>query len=213
MTAGYAERRRMADFIGERLDHPRVVEAMAATPREEFLPDDLRACAYEDAALPIGEDQTISQPFVVARMIALADPCADDIALEVGAGSGYAAAVLARLCARVFAIERNARLAHTAQQTLSRLGVDNVSVVHGDGTRGLEDAGPFNVIIVSAGGQDIPGALRRQLAIGGRLVMPVSAGETQILTRLKRNSDDDFARETYERVMFVPLVADRPPGA
>lgn len=185
-----------------------VLDAMRAIPREEFVPEDVRAVAYEDAALPIGAGQTISQPFVVARMIALADPKPGDKALEVGAGSGYAAAVLGRLCAYVYGIERIESLAMSAKTALSRIESDNVDIIHGDGARGLPDEAPFDIILVSAGGAEIPETLKDQLAVGGRLIMPVRRGLGQVLTRVKREGTDAFQTETFDMVMFVPFVTD-----
>lgn len=198
----------MADMhlAARNLGNDAVIDVMKTIPREEFVPDNLRAVAYEDAALPIGEGQTISQPFVVARMLALADPRPDDVALEVGAGSGYAAAVLSRLTARVYAIERLKALADRAKATLARLDFDNVDIIHGDGAGGLPAKAPFDIIIVSAGAAEIPDALRDQLAIGGRLIIPVQHGQAQILTRTRRTGPDDYEFEKFDLVIFVPLV-------
>lgn len=201
-------RRRMAEAqLAARHVAAPVTDAMAAVPREEFLPPALREFAYEDRALPIGEGQTISQPYVVARMLALAEPEPAGRALEVGAGCGYAAAVLSRLCAEVYAVERHEALAGAAKATLARLGFDNVDIVHGDGAQGLPEQAPFDVIIVSASAAAAPDALREQLAPGGRLVMPVGRRGYQILTRVTRTGPGSFHTEKFDEVVFVPLVS------
>jgi protein-L-isoaspartate(D-aspartate) O-methyltransferase len=186
---------------------PRVLAAMRKVEREAFLPEAMREFAYEDTALPIEEGQTMSQPYIVARMAEAAEIASGDRVLEVGAGSGYAAAVFAELAARVYAIERHAALAQLAESRLRSLGYGNVDVRAGDGTLGWPEAAPFDVIIASAGGPRVPEALRRQLAIGGRLVMPV--GETrsrQHLICVTRTGKRSFEQETLEKVMFVPLI-------
>ncbi len=191
------------------IENSAVMAAMTATPREEFVPPDLREFAYEDTALPIEAGQTISQPYVVAKMLSLADPEPGDRALEIGAGSGYAAAILSRLCAKVHAIERHEELADSARERLARLGYDNVSVINGDGTRGLPEAAPFDVIVVSAGGEKVPETLRGQLAVGGRLVIPVGARDMQVLKRIRRTGEDEYEEEEdFDYVQFVPLIAD-----
>lgn len=186
---------------------PRVLAAMRKVERAAFLPDAMREFAYEDTALPIEEGQTMSQPYIVARMAEAAEISSGDRVLEVGAGSGYAAAVFGELAARVYAIERHAALAQLAESRLRSLGYGNVDVRAGDGTLGWPEAAPFDVIIASAGGPRVPEALRGQLAIGGRLIMPV--GETrsrQHLVRVTRTGKADFEQEILERVMFVPLI-------
>ncbi|WP_375205547.1 protein-L-isoaspartate(D-aspartate) O-methyltransferase [Hyphococcus sp.] len=208
------ERERMAKrhLAARAIDSRAVIEAMRETPREEFVPEKLREFAYEDTALPIDEGQTISQPYIVAKMLSLAEPGPGDHALEVGAGSGYAVAVLARLCSDVYAIERHKNLADAARERLARLGYDNVSIFHGDGARGLPEKAPFNVIIVSAGGADIPKALRAQLAIGGRLIIPVGPPDRQVLKRIRRTSETDYEEESFDLVQFVPLIAGETQG-
>ncbi len=184
----------------------RVLAAMRDVPRENFVAEGFEGEAFRDAPLPIAEGQTISQPFIVALMAeaALTEP--GDRVLEVGAGSGYAAAVLGRLAARVTAVERRASLARLARERLGRLGYDNVEVVEGDGTLGWPEAAPFDAIVVSAGGPRVPEALMEQLALGGRLVIPVEARwGTQDLRRLIRRSDG-FEEESLGPVRFVPLI-------
>lgn len=209
METPSSRREKMAEtqLVARGFKNEAIINAMRAIPREEFVPEQMRDAAYDDAALPIGEGQTISQPFVVARMIEIAEPETDDIALEVGAGSGYAAAVLGRLCAQVYAIERIERLAARAKSALSRTESNNVEIIHGDGVDGFLDKAPFDVIIVSAGGKEIPQKLKDQLSVGGRLVMPVKHGAAQILTLVRRTGPDTFETDTFDLVMFVPLIA------
>ena len=152
---------------------PFVLEAMRRVPREVFVPPALEEFAFDDAPLPIGEEQTISQPYVVATMIESLGLDPDDRVLEVGAGSGYAAAVLGAIAKEVWAIERHAKLAEAAAERMETLGYGHVHVVVGDGTRGLPEHAPFDAILVSAGGPQVPEALLEQLADGGRLVIPV----------------------------------------
>ena len=186
----------------------RVLAAMREVPREAFVPASVAASAYEDGPLPIGECQTISQPYVVARMVEAAAPTPGSRVLEVGAGSGYAAAVLGRVAGQVFAIERHAALAEAARERLARLGHDNVRTLVGDGTRGLPDEAPFDAILVAAGGEAVPPALREQLKLGGRLVIPVGARGGQTLLRIVRTGERAWEDEALGGVRFVPLVVD-----
>jgi len=184
----------------------RVLEAMASVPREEFLAPRMRRHAYEDRALAIDCGQTISQPLVVALMTQAASPQPDDISLEVGTGSGYAAAVLSRLCRKVITIEREPALAEQASQTLRRLGFENVEVAVGDGSQGWPSEAPYNVILVAAAAGSVPQALIDQLADGGRMVIPVavSAHEPQDLRVYLRRGADVLYRSLFP-VLFVPL--------
>jgi protein-L-isoaspartate(D-aspartate) O-methyltransferase len=183
----------------------RVLDAIAAVRREVFVPPFLRDRAYENCALGIGCGQTISQPLVVARMTELLAPGPGDRVLDVGTGSGYHAAVLATLAAHVWSIERHARLSHRAARSLAEARIDNVTLVVGDGTRGLPDQAPFDAInVAAAGSADALAELEAQLAPGGRLVAPVS-GERQRLA-LTRRTPDGFERQLLEEVRFVPLV-------
>jgi len=185
-------------------------------PREAFVPRARRRRAYDDAPLPIGSGQTISQPYIVALMLealelgtAPADP--DVRALDVGTGSGYAAAVMSRIVAHVYTVERHERLAREAGRRFERLGYDNVSVRHGDGTRGWPEHAPYRGIAVAAAADAVPPALRDQLAVGGCLVVPVSASFFgQRLLRIRRLGVDRFAQDTLASVRFVPLVAGEP---
>ena len=185
----------------------RVLEAVARVPRERFVPEHLGEFAYEDAPLPIGEGQTISQPFIVAYMAEQAEIRATDKVLEVGAGSGYAAAVFAELAGEVFTIERNEKLAESARDRLIELGYGQVHIRCGDGTKGWPEAAPFDAILVAAGGPEVPRSLREQLAVGGRLLIPVGPSERlQKLVRIRRVADDRYEEEDLGGVRFVPLI-------
>jgi len=184
----------------------RVLHAFRCVPRAAFVPDALRDLAFEDRPLPIGSNQTISQPYIVARMLELAQIEHADRVLEVGAGSGYAAALASLLAKQVFGVERHENLASAAQDALSRLGYGNVLIVHGDGTRGLAEYAPFDAIIVSAASEQIPPALLQQLAPGGRLVIPVGTRHGQRLLRVTRAASGDRIEE-FDHVQFVPLIA------
>ena len=185
---------------------PRVLAALTTVPREAFLPPELAEHAYEDRPLPIEAGQTISQPYIVAVMTEALALQPDETALEIGTGSGYAAAVLAHVARQVYTIERHAELAELARERLARLGYANVDVRCGDGTLGWSDHAPFAAIIVAAGGPDVPRALLEQLAIGGRLVIPVGIGRAQELVRVTRVSKTEYRREDLGAVQFVPLI-------
>jgi protein-L-isoaspartate(D-aspartate) O-methyltransferase len=185
---------------------PLVLDAMGEVPREAFVSEALKEFAYEDSALPIEAGQTISQPYIVARMIELLELRPGDKVLEVGAGSGYAAAVLGKIASKVFAIERHKELAEQSGERLRRLGYNNVEIICGDGTKGLPDQAPFDAILVSAGGPKVPEALKRQLGIGGRLVIPVGRDIHQTLLRVIRTDEDSFEAEDFGAVTFVPLI-------
>jgi len=185
----------------------RVLDAMGRVPREHFVPESLQDRAYDDGALPIGHGQTISQPYMVARTCELAAIGPDARVLEVGAGSGYQAAVLGLLAAKVVAIELLDTLAEAARARLSALGYDNVDVVCADGTRGMPDAAPFDAIVVAAGGPRVPDALLEQLAEGGRLVIPLDTGPFQTLTVLRKR-DGRVEQSEHDTCVFVPLRGD-----
>lgn len=184
----------------------RVLDAMGEVPREIFVPEDMREFAYEDSPLPIAEGQTISQPYIVGLMAEAAAIRPDDIVLEIGLGSGYAAAVMSRLARRVHAIDRHKTLTERARERMAALGYDNVLVRTGDGTLGWPENAPFDAILVAAGGPHVPQNLCRQLAIGGRLVMPVGTPDQQRLIRVTRRKMADFDEEDLGEVRFVPLI-------
>jgi protein-L-isoaspartate(D-aspartate) O-methyltransferase len=184
-----------------------VLRALRNVPREAFLPERLREFAYEDSPLPIAEGQTISQPYIVALMTEALDLKGGEKVLEIGTGSGYAAAVLGEIAADVYTIERIGPLAEKAASTLKALGYRNVHVVEADGTLGWPAAAPYDAIIVAAGGPDVPESLKQQLKIGGRLVIPVGTNpRAQELVRVTRTSSDKFQSEDIADVRFVPLI-------
>ena len=185
----------------------RVLQAMRKVAREAFLPENLREFAYEDSPLPIAEGQTISQPYIVALMAEALLLEGGEKVLEIGTGSGYAAAVLAEIAAEVYTVERIGQLAEKAATALAGQGYDNVHVLHGDGTRGWADHAPYDAIVVAAGGPKIPESLRTQLKIGGRLVIPIgSNARAQELVRVTRVTKDEYRREDLADVRFVPLL-------
>jgi len=191
------------------LTDERVLDALAAVPREAFVPDELIPYAYQDRPLPIEANQTISQPYIVGLMTAALELQADDRVLEIGTGSGYAAAVLAEICAEVYTVERHRELAESARERLAALGYDNVHVKHGDGTLGWPEHAPYDGIIVAAGAPEIPRPLTEQLAIGGRLVIPVGPTlETQELLRVRRTGENSFEQDNLGAVRFVPLIGE-----
>jgi protein-L-isoaspartate(D-aspartate) O-methyltransferase len=189
----------------------RVLDAMERVPRHEFVPEEQRSRAYADHAMSIGLGQTISQPFMVAVMTQhLLGPKRGTLGtvLEVGGGSGYQAAVLSSLADRVITIERVSELAGRAREVLERLGYDNVEVREGDGTLGLEESGPFDGILVAAAAPTVPPALKEQLALGGRLVVPVGTRGFQELAIVQR-TQSGYHEELQERCVFVPLIGEQ----
>jgi protein-L-isoaspartate(D-aspartate) O-methyltransferase len=202
-----AERRAMirTQLRGRGLRDEKVLEAMLAVPRHEFVPPGLVGAAYDDRALPIGAAETISQPYVVAAMTAAARVEPGDRALEVGTGSGYQAAILAHLGARVYSVERNPKLSEEARQRLARLGYSSVEIIHGDGSEGHAAAAPYQVILVTAAAPRVPPALLDQLAEGGRLVIPVGDLSRQDLQLIFKHAGETATR-VLDPVQFVPLV-------
>ncbi|MEM7412911.1 MAG: protein-L-isoaspartate(D-aspartate) O-methyltransferase [Myxococcota bacterium] len=190
------------------VDDTRVLAAFASVPRHELIPGALSGQAYRDTALPIGEGQTISQPSVVGVMTQALELSGEESVLEIGTGSAYQAAILSQLCQRVISVERKSKLAAQARQSLDRLGIHNVLVFWGDGTKGRPAEGPFDAIVVTAGGPEVPKPLLTQLAIGGRLVGPFGARDEQRLQRIRRVGEDAYTREWLGRVRFVDLVGD-----
>lgn len=187
------------------IDDPRVLDAMTRVPREAFVPERARAHAYDDAALSIGHDQTISQPYVVACICQALALTGDERVLDVGTGSGYQAAVLAELAADVVSIERVPELAAHAREALAAAGYSRVEVIVGDGSVGVPDRAPFDAIAVGAATRRPPPSLLAQLSAGGRLVMPVGSARLQRLTLIERTSDGFVTRRLAD-VRFVPLV-------
>jgi len=186
---------------------PFVLAAMRAVPRHRFVPDHPPELAYSDRPLPIGHDQTISQPYIVALMTELVKPSGSDRVLEVGTGSGYQAAVLAEIVDSVYTIEIIPALARTARTRLRTLGYDNVVVRTGDGYKGWPERAPFDAIVVTAAPEDIPPPLLNQLAPGGRMIVPVGpTGRTQRLTLVTKSADGQITRHTVAPVRFVPFL-------
>ena len=202
-------RRPAARLLAELREHiadERVLEAVRQVPRDAFVPPELRSEAWENMPLPIGSGQTISQPLVVARMCELLELRGDERVLDVGTGSGYHAALLARLAAHVYSIELHAELSARAARALARAGSTNVTLVVGDGSRGLAGHAPFDAVnVAAAAGGRIPPALEEQLADGGRLVIPVEDGEQRLV--LLRRTGSRCVAAALERVRFVPLVS------
>jgi len=212
---------RAADYRGDRarmverqiaqrgISDPRVLAALASVPREAFVSQDLAPFAYDDGPLPIGDGQTISQPYIVAFTAEALQLTAKDRVLDIGTGSGYAAAVLSRLAREVYSVERVDALCRSASERLGELGYDNVQVRCGDGTLGWPEHAPFDAIAVAAVGPRPPPALLEQLVIGGRLVMPIGPDGSQTLMRLTRTSLSGYSEEPLVDVRFVPLIGEQ----
>ena len=205
MTSQRTRDRLVQRLRSKGINNNAVLEAIGSTPRHLFVDEALASRAYEDTALPIGKGQTISQPYIVARMTELLLEVKPDKVLEVGTGSGYQAAILSRLLDKVYTTERIESLATQARQRFRRLGYRNVRVQHSDGSWGWPQFGPFDAIIVTAGGADIPEPLLEQLAVGGRLVMPLGDRLRQILVSVTR-TPTVYERVDLEPVVFVPLI-------
>lgn len=197
------------DIATRGVSDPRVLDAMRAVPREHFVPERFHPMAYSDQPLPIGQDQTISQPLMVAVMAQAAELRETDRVLEIGTGSGYGAAVLARLAAAVITVERHEVLASTARSHLAQAGCENVTVIVGDGTAGVPEQAPFDAIVVTAAAPAVPRTLVDQLVDGGRLVLPVGRRwrRAQTLVRVRRQGDD-VVEEDLGGVRFVPLIGE-----
>jgi protein-L-isoaspartate(D-aspartate) O-methyltransferase len=201
-------RRRMVDqqIRARGITDERVLQALGTVPRHLFVEAGLQSHAYSDSSLPIGHKQTISQPYIVAAMSAALELDAADRVLEIGTGSGYQTAVLARLAKRVYSVERIAALARQARQVLDQLQLSNVNIKTSDGTCGWPEQAPFDGILVAAGSPDIPPAYLEQLAVGGRLVIPVGDLRQQQLVRVVRQPDGSYSREELMGCRFVPLI-------
>ena len=192
---------------GRGIANPALSAALRDVPREAFVSQDLAAFAYDDTPLPIEAGQTISQPYIVALMIDAAGVKPGAHVLEIGAGSGYAAAVMSRIADRVIAVERQEELARLAAARMARLGYGNVRIVHGDGSAGWPEAAPYDAVLAAASGSHVPEALKAQLAIGGVLVMPVGApGSVQSLIRIVRTGAEAYEEKNLCAVRFVPLI-------
>jgi protein-L-isoaspartate(D-aspartate) O-methyltransferase len=206
------QREEMVDrqLAGRGIHDARVLAAMREVPREAFVLQDQTKYAYDDGPLPILEGQTISQPFVVALMIQELNIGTGDRVLEIGTGSGYAAAVLSRMAAEVYTVERIKNLVNFARQNLETLAYDNVHVHLGDGTLGWPEHAPYEAIIVAAGGPEVPQSLKDQLAIGGRLIIPVGSEQrAQRLIKVTRIAEAKYELETLSHVRFVPLIGEQ----
>jgi protein-L-isoaspartate(D-aspartate) O-methyltransferase len=206
-----AQRERMVQrqIEGRGISDPAVLAAMRLVPREIFVSDAYRPFAYDDSPLPIPANQTISQPYIVAYMIAALWLEPDDRVLEIGTGSGYAAAIISHIAHEVYTIERHPKLADYARRRLAQLNIANVWVKHGDGTLGWPEHAPYDGIVVAAGGPSVPPSLRAQLAVGGHLVIPVGRSRhQQNLLRITRHAAERFTEEALAPVAFVPLIGD-----
>ena len=198
-----------SDYTGKMLLNPLVMDAIRTVPRHEFVPKDYRIHAYDNRPLPIGEDQTISQPYIVAIMTELANVNESSVVLEIGTGSGYQAAILAEIAEHVYTIEIIDALGHRAEKTLERLGYANVSVRVGDGYKGWPANAPFDAIIVTAAPDTVPEPLVEQLAVGGRMVIPVGPQYgTQSLQVLEKQADGGITTIDVLPVRFVPFTRD-----
>jgi protein-L-isoaspartate(D-aspartate) O-methyltransferase len=204
-----AQRNRMLNdhLIARGIYDSAVLAAMTIVPREEFVAAHLKEFAYDDHPLPIDEGQTISQPYIVAYMTEALELSTGDRVLEIGTGSGYAAAILSRIVDTVYTVEHFGSLVQQAVQRFKILGYENIHVLEGDGTLGWPDHAPYDAIVVTAGAPEVPQPLLDQLAIGGRLVIPVGSNPyLQTLVRVRRVSKKDFSREELCGVRFVPLI-------
>lgn len=201
------ERMIQEQLVTRHIRGERLLEAFRTVPRHLFVPDSMQDMAYADGPLPIGERQTISQPYIVALMTQLLELSGEERVLEIGTGSGYQAAILARLAHTVYSVERIPALAKRAKRVLKELDLSNIEVIVCDGTRGLPEHAPFDAIIVTAAAPRVPEPLKDQLAPGGVLVLPAGGRDGQMLERW-RHTPDRFERENIAPVAFVPLVGD-----
>jgi protein-L-isoaspartate(D-aspartate) O-methyltransferase len=203
-------RRRMVEkhLIQRGINDPGVIEVMGSLPRHKFVEEALQSQAYTDYALPIGEKQTISQPYMVALMTQAAQLSGCEKVLEIGTGSGYQAAVLAKLAEQVYTVERIVVLARRARRILDSIGCNNVHIKVSDGTIGWPEHRPYDVILVTAGAPNVPQEYLDQLAPGGRLIIPVGEYRTQTLRRITRMPDDSFSSEDITTCRFVPLIGE-----
>lgn len=201
-----------SDMVKEQIEERgivdrRVLKAMREIPREDFVPESLRICAYDDNPLPIGQDQTISQPYIVAEMTELLMLKGDEKVLEIGTGSGYQAAVLSKLAKKVVTVERIEGLAKKTEELLRKYGYRNVTVIHGDGTKGYAKEAPYDAIIITAAAEKVPEKVIEQLAENGRLVAPVGPAYHQELIRIRKRNGK-LEEDYHGGVMFVPLIGE-----
>ncbi|MDQ3483516.1 MAG: protein-L-isoaspartate(D-aspartate) O-methyltransferase [Pseudomonadota bacterium] len=212
IVSGFSDQREAMverQILGRGITDPNILEAFRSVPREEFLAEKYRDLAYGDHPLPIKAGQTISQPYIVATMISAAEVKPGDIVLEVGAGSGYAAALMSRIASRVIAIERQPELVKVASERMRRLGYDNVEICEGDGTRGWPGEAPFDAILAAASGSHVPQPWLDQLAHGGRIVMPVGERDwVQKLVKVTKGPAGNTITEDLGAVRFVPLIGE-----
>ncbi len=211
LTSFEVARKRMVQeqIVARGITSPRLIETMIKIPRHLFVQEAMAVQAYNDGSLPIGEKQTISQPYMVALMTSLLELKPQDHVLEIGTGSGYQTAVLASLCRRVWTIERIRPLAMQARKVLDSLHLLNINIRVGDGTMGWEEEGPFDAILVTAGAPAVPDALAAQLAPGGRLVIPVGNESEQTILKIYKDTDGNLTRETGTGCRFVPLIGQQ----
>jgi len=193
---------------GRGIYNEKLLKVMMQIPRHLFVLEGMRASAYDDNPLPIGSGQTISQPYIVALMTELLELGGDEKVLEIGAGSGYQAAILSKLAKKIYTIERVDELASRTRELLRKYKYANVEVIHGDGTKGYPKEAPYDAIIVTAAAESIPPSLLEQLAEGGRLVAPIGPRYHQELIRIKKASKDKLETEYFGGVIFVPLIGD-----
>lgn len=202
------ERQEMVDsqIMGRGIVSARLLDVMRRLPREQFVPPEARENAYRDAPLPIGHDQTISQPYIVALMTELLDPQPGDVALEIGTGCGYQTAILAELVSKVYSVEVMPTLAREAHERLERLGYTNIITRLGDGYGGWQEAAPFNIILLAAAPTKVPDPLIAQLAPGGRMILPVGRAADQRLMLITKDAAGKVSRQDVTSVSFVPMV-------
>lgn len=204
----YNERIMMIDrqIKNRGINDKQVLEAFKSVPRHEFIPLEYRDLAYADRPLPIGNNQTISQPYIIAAMLARLDLNSDSNVLEVGSGCGYVLAILSQIVAQVYGIERQSSLVERSRSTISRLGYNNVEIKYGDGKLGWAEKSPFDAILVSAATSEVPDELLNQLRLDGRIILPIGNNFLQKLLLYHKKAVDEFEMEKLEPVRFVPLV-------
>jgi protein-L-isoaspartate(D-aspartate) O-methyltransferase len=212
MTDFKIEREKMVkrQLLSRDITNQKVLDAMRVVPREKFVKDGMEDRAYDDSALPIGADQTISQPYIVALTLQAIDPDESDVILDIGTGSGYAAAVAAEIVDSVVSVERIESLYQFAESNMQDAGIQNVRLRHGDGSQGWPEFAPYDGIMVAAASSDVPDSLKDQLKVDGHLVIPVGSGLVgQQLQRYTKHEDESFTKENIAGVRFVPMVSGK----